>query len=99
MKCLKAPFLQMLEIFGAPKIQELDEFKFNKFISQMGLGSGFGLRMHVAYITVRIDLAYKLRPKSAKRRKMGFDKIKPFKTNFQLLDWLSFLKNKYEEKM
>ena len=57
-----------------------DEFKFNKFISQMGLGSGFGLRMHVAYITVRIDLAYKLHdPNQPKGERWVFDKIKPFK--------------------
>ncbi|MFN8364886.1 MAG: BamA/TamA family outer membrane protein [Cloacibacterium normanense] len=49
-----------------------DEFKFNKFISQMGLGSGFGLRMHVAYITVRIDLAYKLHDQISQKAKDGF---------------------------
>ena len=60
-----------------------DEFKFNKFISQMGLGSGFGLRMHVAYITGKNRFSLQItRPKSAKRRKMGFDKIKPFKPTF-----------------
>ena len=60
-----------------------DEFKFNKFISQMGLGSGFGLRMHVAYITVRIDLAYKLHdPNQPKGERWVFDKIKPFKPTF-----------------
>ena len=59
----------------------------------MGLGSGFGLRMHVAYITIRIDLAYKLHdPNQPKGERWVFDKIKPFKTNLQLLDWLSFLK-------
>ena len=37
-----------------------DQFKFNKFINQMGVGTGFGIRMNVAYITVRIDAAYKV---------------------------------------
>ncbi|WP_374330073.1 outer membrane protein assembly factor [Soonwooa sp.] len=37
-----------------------DQFKFNKFISQMGVGSGFGLRLNVAYIKFRLDLAYKM---------------------------------------
>ncbi|MDN5423944.1 MAG: outer membrane protein assembly factor, partial [Chryseobacterium sp.] len=37
-----------------------DEFKFNKFLGQMGIGSGFGLRVNVAYITFRLDLAYKI---------------------------------------
>ena len=60
-----------------------DEFKFNKFISQMGLGSGFGLRINVAYITVRIDLAYKLHdPNQPKGERWVFDKIKPFKPTF-----------------
>ncbi len=37
-----------------------DEFKFNKFISQMGVGTGIGLRINVAYITLRLDAAYKV---------------------------------------
>ncbi|MGZ5210957.1 MAG: translocation and assembly module lipoprotein TamL [Kaistella sp.] len=37
-----------------------DEFKFNKFISQMGVGTGVGLRINVAYITLRLDAAYKV---------------------------------------
>ncbi len=85
MTCLKAPFSQMLETFGAPKDSGIgDEFKFNKFISQMGLGSGFGLRMHVAYITVRIDLAFTnyTTQISQKGERWVFDKIKPFKPTF-----------------
>ncbi|WP_312818099.1 translocation and assembly module lipoprotein TamL [Kaistella carnis] len=37
-----------------------DQFKFNKFISQMGVGTGVGLRINVAYITLRLDAAYKV---------------------------------------
>ncbi len=37
-----------------------DQFKFNKFISQMGVGSGFGLRINIAYMTLRMDLAYQM---------------------------------------
>lgn len=37
-----------------------DEFKFNKFLSQMGVGTGIGLRVNVAYITLRLDAAYKV---------------------------------------
>ncbi|QDP86568.1 BamA/TamA family outer membrane protein [Chryseobacterium sp. SNU WT5] len=37
-----------------------DEFKFNKFISQMGVGTGVGVRINVAYITLRLDAAYKV---------------------------------------
>ena len=60
-----------------------DEFKFNKFVSQMGLGSGLGLRIHVAYITVRLDLAYKLHdPNNAKGERWVIDKIQPLKPTF-----------------
>lgn len=60
-----------------------DQFKFNKFISQMGLGSGFGLRMNVAYIIVRIDLAYKLHdPNLPKGERWVIDKIKPLQPTF-----------------
>ncbi len=37
-----------------------DAFKFNKFIKQMGVGTGVGVRINVAYITLRLDAAYKV---------------------------------------
>lgn len=37
-----------------------DQFKFNQFISQMGVGTGLGLRINIAYVTVRIDAAYRV---------------------------------------
>lgn len=37
-----------------------DQFKFSKFISQMGVGAGLGVRINVAFITVRLDAAYKV---------------------------------------
>lgn len=37
-----------------------DQFRFNKFISQMGVGAGVGLRINVAYITLRLDAAWKV---------------------------------------
>ncbi len=57
-----------------------NEFKFNKFIRQMGLGSGFGLRINVAYITARVDLAYKIYdPNKPEGDRWRFDKIQPLK--------------------
>ncbi len=35
-----------------------DQFKFGKFISQMGVGAGLGLRVNVAFVTLRLDAAY-----------------------------------------
>ena len=37
-----------------------DQFKFGKFIKQMGVGAGVGLRVNVAYITLRLDAAWKV---------------------------------------
>lgn len=37
-----------------------DQFKFNRFLSQMGVGAGLGLRVNVAYITLRLDAAWKV---------------------------------------
>lgn len=37
-----------------------DQFKFNKFLSQMGVGAGVGLRINVAYLTFRLDAAWKV---------------------------------------
>lgn len=62
-----------------------DQFKFNKFISQMGVGSGFGLRINVAYITLRLDLAYKIHdPNQALGERWRFSKIQPLKPTFNL---------------
>jgi outer membrane protein assembly factor BamA len=57
-----------------------DEFKFNKFLQQMGVGSGFGLRINVAYITLRLDLAYKIYdPNQPQGDRWRFNKIQPLK--------------------
>ncbi len=58
-----------------------NEFKFNRFIRQMGVGSGFGLRVNVAYITLRVDLAYKMydpnKPEGDRWRLKDFQPFKP----------------------
>ena len=65
----RMPFTEMFEgaaFIDAGNIWSLkdsgfgDQFKFNKFISQMGVGTGVGLRINVAYITLRLDAAYKV---------------------------------------
>lgn len=60
-----------------------DEFKFNRFISQMGLGSGLGLRINIAYIKLRLDFAYKLHdPNLPKGERWVINQIKPLKPTF-----------------
>ncbi|WP_244428679.1 BamA/TamA family outer membrane protein [Flavobacterium sp. B17] len=58
-----------------------DEFKFNKFLKQVGIGSGFGLRVNIAYITLRLDLAYKMydpnKPEGDRWRLKYFQPFKP----------------------
>jgi len=62
-----------------------DQFKFNKFIREMGVGSGFGLRVNVAYITLRVDLAYKIYdPNKADGEKWRFNKIQPLKPTLNI---------------
>jgi outer membrane protein assembly factor BamA len=65
----RMPFTKMFEgaaFIDAGNIWSLkatgagDEFKFNKFISQMGVGTGLGLRINIAYMTLRFDAAYKV---------------------------------------
>ena len=57
-----------------------DQFKFSKFLSQMGVGSGVGLRINVAYITLRLDLAYKIYdPNQPEGDRWRFSKIQPLK--------------------
>ena len=58
-----------------------DQFKFGKFYKQMGIGSGFGLRINVAYITARVDVAYKIydpnQPEGDRWRFSKFQLLKP----------------------
>lgn len=62
-----------------------DDFQFNKFISQMGLGSGLGLRIKVAYIVLRFDFAYKFHdPNLPKGERWVIDKIQPLKPTFNI---------------
>ena len=57
-----------------------DEFKFNKFLSQMGVGTGLGLRINVAYITLRLDAAYKVYdPNKPAGEKWVINKFQPLK--------------------
>ncbi|MGU3375042.1 translocation and assembly module lipoprotein TamL [Chryseobacterium sp. M5A1_1a] len=57
-----------------------DEFKFNKFLGQVGVGSGFGLRINVAYITFRLDFAYKMYdPNKAEGDRWRIKNLQPFK--------------------
>ncbi|MGC4129571.1 MAG: BamA/TamA family outer membrane protein [Bergeyella sp.] len=37
-----------------------DQFKFDRFIKQMGVGTGLGIRMNMSFLTVRLDAAYKV---------------------------------------
>lgn len=62
-----------------------DEFKFNKFLGQMGIGSGFGLRVNIAYITFRLDLAYKIYdPNKPEGDRWRFKNIQPLKPAFNI---------------
>ncbi|MPS72442.1 MAG: outer membrane protein assembly factor [Chryseobacterium sp.] len=55
-----------------------DQFKFKKFISQMGVGSGFGLRINIAYVNLRLDMAYKVHdPNRPEGSRWVINKIKP----------------------
>lgn len=57
-----------------------DKFKFNKFYKQLGIGSGFGLRMNIAYVTFRFDFAYPVYdPNQPEGEKWVISEIKPLK--------------------
>lgn len=57
-----------------------DQFKFSKFLSQMGVGTGLGLRINVAYITLRLDAAYKVYdPNKPVGERWVINKLQPLK--------------------
>lgn len=62
-----------------------DQFKFSKFLGQVGVGSGVGLRVNVAYITLRLDLAYKIYdPNKPDGDKWRFKDFQPFKPTLNI---------------
>lgn len=62
-----------------------DEFKFNKFLGQVGIGSGVGLRLNIAYITLRLDLAYKIYdPNKPDGDRWRFKNFQPFKPTLNI---------------
>lgn len=62
-----------------------DQFKFNSFLREMGIGSGFGLRVNIAYITLRVDLAYKIYdPNKPDGERWRFNKIQPLKPTLNI---------------
>lgn len=62
-----------------------DQFKFNRFIREMGVGSGLGLRLNIAYITLRVDLAYKIYdPNKPDGERWRFNKFQPLKPTLNI---------------
>lgn len=62
-----------------------DQFKFSKFYKQVGVGSGFGVRMNVAYLTVRLDFAYKIYdPNKPEGDRWRFNDIKPLQPTMNI---------------
>lgn len=62
-----------------------NNFKFNTFYKQMGIGSGVGLRINIAYITLRLDLAYKIYdPNKPNGSKWQFKNFNLFSPTFNL---------------
>jgi len=73
-----AVFTDMGNIWSLKDTGFGDEFKFNKFWKQMGIGSGIGLRLNIAYITLRADFAYKIYdPNQPEGERWRISKIKP----------------------
>src|SRR5690606_20065827 len=55
-----ALFVDAGNIWGTDKKNELTLFKFNDFYKELGIGSGFGLRIDLTYLMLRLDFAYKI---------------------------------------
>ncbi len=57
-----------------------DGFSFKRFYKEFGIGSGLGIRINVAYITARIDFAYKIYdPNKSLGQRWVISKIQPLK--------------------
>lgn len=59
------------------------QFKFNKFLSQMGVGSGFGLRFDFTFVIARLDFAYKIHNPAYDEGNRWFNNVKIFRPLLQ----------------
>lgn len=71
-----AIFVDAGNIWNIGKDNKINQFKFNKFFKQMGVGAGLGLRMNIAFITFRLDAAYRL-----------YDPNKPIGDRWVIRNW------------
>lgn len=71
-----AAFVDAGNIWNIGKGQSINKFKFDKFFKQMGVGAGLGLRMNIAFITFRLDAAYRL-----------YDPNKPLGERWVIRNW------------
>lgn len=55
-----ALFVDAGNIWGTQKDNELTLFKFDEFYKEFGIGSGFGIRLDLTYLLIRLDFAYKI---------------------------------------
>ncbi len=55
-----ALFVDAGNIWGTDKNNELTLFRFKDFYKEMGIGSGFGIRLDLTYLMLRLDFAYKI---------------------------------------
>lgn len=75
-----AVFVDAGNVWNVGKNRNTDVFKFNKFYKQMGVGAGVGLRINIAFITVRVDAAYRLYdPNKPEGQRWGIQNIKPLR--------------------
>lgn len=80
-----AVFTDMGNIWSLKESGLEDEFKFDKFLSQIGVGSGLGLRINVAYLKIRLDFAYKMYdPNKPHGKRWVVSDIKPLKPTFNI---------------
>ena len=72
-----AYFLDAGNIWSITNNREEYKFKFNSFYKEFGIGSGFGLRMHIGnFAIVRFDLGYKVyNPAYEEGNRWQIDKI------------------------
>ncbi len=60
-------------------------FEFNNFLTQIAIGTGFGLRYDLGYdIIIRLDLAYKIHDPNKTKGDRWFNDFTPWKPNFNI---------------
>lgn len=78
-----ATFIDAGNIWSLNSDNPNTQFKFNRFLSQLGVGAGFGFRFDFTFVVARLDFAYKIHNPAYSEGNRWFNGINLLQPQFQ----------------